>query len=167
MSTADAGTAGAPAAGGDSATGGSPGVRTDAARQRLAHAQAGLLAALVAGAPPPEGFDHDRLDVQRRALTAKRGDVVAKVAPELPAILGEKTYRTAFSAYARNRPMTGGYRRDALAFAAYALDERCAAGRKAHRRLRTWWLERSAPEPPPEGRVRRTLFLARELLRRG
>ncbi|NLU74073.1 DUF692 family protein [Streptomyces sp. HNM0575] len=135
------------------------------ARERLARAEAGLLAALVADAPAPEGFDRERLDVQRRALAAKRRDVVAKVAPELPSILGEKTFRSAFAAYARTVPLTGGYRRDALDFAAYTLDEGAAGGRRTHGRLRTWWLERSAPEPPPGGRVRRMLHLTRERVR--
>lgn len=62
------------------------------ARQRLGLAQAALLSALVAGTPVPEGFDRVRLGVQARALAAKRADVVAKVAPELPEILGS-SYR--------------------------------------------------------------------------
>src|SRR5690606_562173 len=57
-----------------------------AARQRLALAQTALLSALVAGTPAPEGFDRVRVGVQARALAAKRADVVAKVAPELPAL---------------------------------------------------------------------------------
>ncbi|CAM5252799.1 Endonuclease OS=Streptomyces violarus OX=67380 GN=FHS41_001735 PE=4 SV=1 [Streptomyces violarus] len=88
----------------------------DEARQRLGLAQAALLSALVAGTPVPEGFDRARVGVQARALAAKRADVVAKVAPELPEILGVD-YRTAFLAYAQTQPMTGGYRRDALTFA--------------------------------------------------
>lgn len=56
----------------------------DARRQRVALAQAALLSSLVAGTPAPEGFDRVRLGVQARALAAKRADVVAKVAPELP-----------------------------------------------------------------------------------
>ena len=39
--------------------------------------------------PRPRGFDSRRLRVQSRALAAKRADVVAKVAPELPEILGD------------------------------------------------------------------------------
>ena len=134
---------------------------TAAARERLAQAQAGLLATLVAGAPAPEGFDRERLDVQSRALVGKRAGVVAKVAPELPEILGEPAFRTAFVSYARARPMTGGYRRDALDFAAHVLDEGLAGDRRARRRLRSWWLERSGPEPLPEGRLARTLHLMR------
>ncbi|MFF3285833.1 DUF692 family multinuclear iron-containing protein [Streptomyces sp. NPDC003023] len=119
-----------------------------APRQRVALAQAALLSALVAETPAPEGFDARRLRVQRRALTAKRADVVAKVAPELPEILGTG-YRPAFLAYAANRPMHAGYRRDALEFAEHLL----AAGRpaddvRARRRLTLWWQERTAPRPP-------------------
>jgi hypothetical protein len=119
---------------------------TGAARERLARAQTGLLSALVAGAPAPEGFDRQRLGVQSRALTSKRAGVVAKVAPELPEILGDG-YRRAFERYADGRPMTGGYRRDAMAFVEQLLaagDIREAATR---RRLTLWWQERSGPAP--------------------
>ncbi|MFD5844201.1 DUF692 domain-containing protein [Streptomyces chartreusis] len=116
------------------------------ARQRLGLAQAALLSALVAGTPVPEGFDRVRLGVQARALAGKRADVVAKVAPELPVILGDG-YRRAFLGYAHGHPMTGGYRRDALDFAGYLLTgDRCEdAGVRAE--LREWWLERSGPAP--------------------
>ncbi|MFF9103157.1 DUF692 domain-containing protein [Streptomyces rubrogriseus] len=119
----------------------------DAVRQRLGLAQAALLSALVAGAPVPEGFDRVRLGVQARALAGKRADVVGKVAPELPVILGAR-YRPAFLAYAQDRPMTGGYRRDALDFVAHVL--RTAPGDEdpgVRRELREWWLERSGPVP--------------------
>ncbi|MEW2613414.1 DUF692 domain-containing protein [Streptomyces sp. NPDC047880] len=137
-----------------------------AARQRLGLAQAALLSALVAGTPVPEGFDRVRLSVQARALAAKRADVVAKVAPELPVILGDG-YRTAFLGYAQTHPMTAGYRRDALDFAEHLL----AAGRpgdaQARRELREWWRERSGPKPRsrrPAGRLARAT--RRVLLRR-
>ncbi|WP_437012377.1 DUF692 domain-containing protein [Streptomyces sp. enrichment culture] len=129
-------------AGGDAGSGAG-----DAVRQRLGLAQAALLSALVAGTPAPEGFDRVRLGVQARALAGKRADVVAKVAPELPVILGTG-YRSAFLAYAQARPMTGGYRRDALDFVAHVL--RTAARDEepgARRELREWWLERSGPVP--------------------
>ncbi|MEU6083937.1 DUF692 domain-containing protein [Streptomyces sp. NPDC047108] len=90
------------------------------ARQRVGLAQASLLSALVAGTPAPEGFDRQRLRVQGRALAAKRADVVAKVAPELPEILGAG-FRSAFLGYAQGHPMTGGYRQDALDFAEFLL----------------------------------------------
>ncbi|WP_406063231.1 DUF692 domain-containing protein [Streptomyces sp. NBC_01077] len=134
---------------------------TPGARQRVAVAQAAVLSALVAGTPVPEGFDSRRLGVQSRALAAKRAGVVAKVAPELPEILG-KGYRPAFLAYARSRPMTGGYRRDALDFAERLL----VAGRPedpaARRRLTEWWQDRSGSRPP--GRATRLVRAARHAL---
>ncbi|MEV6314303.1 DUF692 domain-containing protein [Streptomyces sp. NPDC051776] len=110
----------------DGPAGAGPGGRTavppaaESARQRVGLAQASLLSALVAGTPAPEGFDRRRLRVQSRALTAKRADVVAKVAPELPDILGT-AYREAFLGYAQRHAMAGGYRQDALDFAEYLL----------------------------------------------
>lgn len=132
------------------------------ARQRLGVGQAAVLSALVAGTPVPEGFDRVRLGVQARALAAKRAGVVAKVAPELPVILGEG-YREAFLAYARARPMTGGYRRDALDFAGHLLKVGRPADARARRELRRWWLDRAGPAPRPRGLASR----ARVLLRRG
>jgi uncharacterized protein (UPF0276 family) len=117
-----------------------------ATRQRVALAQAALLSALVAGTPVPEGFDRVRLGVQARALAAKRADVVARMAPELPAILGAG-YRAAFLAYAQGRPMTGGYRHDALAFAEWLLRTGRVRDARARGELRDWWLERSGPAP--------------------
>jgi uncharacterized protein (UPF0276 family) len=122
------------------------GVPTDPARQRLALAQTALLSALVAGTPVPEGFDRVRLGVQARALAGKRADVVAKVAPELPVILGAG-YRPAFLAYAQGAPMTDGYRRDALSFAEQLLLGGELADAWVRRELREWWLERSGPVP--------------------
>ncbi|MEW1905587.1 DUF692 domain-containing protein [Streptomyces sp. NPDC086147] len=131
------------------------------ARQRLGLAQASLLSALVAGTPVPEGFDSRRIGVQSRALAAKRAGVVAKVAPELPGILGRE-FRPAFLAYARSRPMNGGYRRDALDFAEHLL----LAGRPedpaAHRLLTRWWQDRSGSRPP--GPAARLVRAARHAL---
>lgn len=124
-------------------------------RDRTAVAQTALLSALVAGTPTPEGFDHRRLRVQSRALAAKRADVVAKVAPELPEILGDG-YRAAFLAYAGSRPMSGGYRRDALDFAEHVLITGGPADPAARRRLTYWWQDRAGARPP-----RRTTRLVR------
>ncbi|MFH8366667.1 DUF692 domain-containing protein [Streptomyces sp. NPDC018031] len=135
----------------------------DTVRERLALAQTSLLSALVAGTPAPEGFDRGRLKVQNRALVVKRAGVVAKIAPELPDILGAG-FRPAYLRYARSRPMTGGYRRDALAFAEHLL----AAGElpeDTRRRLRDWWLERAEPAPA-SARLARLLRAARRALRR-
>ncbi|WP_328332668.1 MULTISPECIES: multinuclear nonheme iron-dependent oxidase [unclassified Streptomyces] len=120
---------------------------TTASRQRLALTETALLSALVAGTPAPEGFDTRRLGVQSRALAAKRADVVSQVAPELPALLGAG-YRPAFLAYAKSRPMSGGYRRDALDFAEQLLRTGLPADAAARRRLTLWWQERSAPRRP-------------------
>ncbi|WP_371665908.1 DUF692 domain-containing protein [Streptomyces sp. NBC_01241] len=116
-------------------------------RDRVAVAQTALLSALVAGAPTPHGFDHRRLGIQSRALAAKRAGVVAKVAPELPEILGAG-YRDAFLAYARNHPMSAGYRRDALDFAEGLLIAGQPADDAARRRLTHWWQDRAAARPP-------------------
>ncbi|MFI1504022.1 DUF692 domain-containing protein [Streptomyces sp. NPDC020597] len=129
------------------AAGAAPGTAAgEATRQRLGLAQTALLSALVAGTPVPEGFDRVRLGVQARALAAKRADVVAKVAPELPLILGSG-YRAAFVAYAQGHPMHAGYRQDALDFAARLLEEGRPADGRARRELRRWWLDRSGPAP--------------------
>ncbi|MEB8343035.1 DUF692 domain-containing protein [Streptomyces endophyticus] len=139
----------------------------DATRQWLALDQAALLSALVAGTPAPEGFDRARLSVQSRALAAKRADVVAKLAPELPLILGESEYRSLFLGYARRRPMTSGYRRDALDFAeALLLAQRVQAG-GPRRELTHWWLNRSGPKPLTGRPVTRALRSAAFTLRRG
>ncbi|MFF4011649.1 DUF692 family multinuclear iron-containing protein [Streptomyces sp. NPDC001717] len=124
----------------------------EAVRTRVGLGQAALLSALVAGTPVPEGFDRRRVRVQARALAAKRADVVAKVAPELREILGgAESYREAFLAYAKGRPMTGGYRRDALDFAEHLLVRDLPADPAARRRLTAWWRERAGVRPT--GRV--------------
>ncbi|MFH8590189.1 DUF692 domain-containing protein [Streptomyces rimosus] len=148
----------------ESATEGNPATgpaTTTPARQRLAVAQAALLSALVAGTPAPEGFDRRRLLVQSRALADKRASVVAKVAPELPGILGTD-YRPSFLGYARHRPMKGGYRQDAMDFAVHLLAENRPADPDARRQLTQWWRDRSGPKPPgrPANRLVRAARLA-------
>ncbi|MER5614005.1 DUF692 domain-containing protein [Streptomyces sp. NPDC002215] len=127
----------------------------DVTRDRLAAAQTGLLSALVAGGPAPQGFDRRRIGVQSRALAAKRAGVVAKVAPELPEILGTG-YRDAFLSYAATRPMSAGYRRDAMDFAEDLLIAGRPADDAARRRLTHWWQDRAGARPP-----RRTTRLVR------
>lgn len=140
-------------------------VAGDAARQRLGVTQAALLSALVAGTPVPEGFDRVRLGVQARALAAKRADVVAKLAPELPLILGTG-YRAAFVAYAQGHPMRGGYRQDALDFAERLLLGGQLAEGRTRRELRRWWLDRSGPAPRPLSRLGRVGQVGRSLIGR-
>ncbi len=133
----------------------SRGTEVEAARRRLAIAQAALLTALTDGGPLPDGFDRARMRVQREALAAKRVGVLARVAPELPEILGDR-YRPAALAYVRVRPLTGGYRQDALALVRHLL----AGGRvpegDVRRRLELWLRER-AEGPPRAGRLTRLL----------
>jgi hypothetical protein len=139
-------------------TGGAPGAACrEGARQRLGVAQTALLSALVAGTPAPEGFDRMRLGVQARALASKRAGVVAKVAPELPLLLGEE-YRAAFLTYAHGRPMRGGYRQDAMDFVQSLLLAGRPENAQVRRELRAWWRERSGPAPRsgrPSARVAR------------
>lgn len=126
---------------------------TDEARERLARAQLALLSTLVADAPPPEGFDPGRLEVQRLALLRKRTGVVAKVAPALPEILGHD-FRRLFLAYARGRPMSEGYQRDALDFARHVLHTG-AVPESRRPPLTAWVAERTASPAPAAGPVSR------------
>ncbi|GAB7060194.1 DUF692 domain-containing protein [Streptomyces mexicanus] len=138
---------------------------TRCARQRLALGQTALLSALVAGTPAPEGFDRVRLGVQARALAAKRADVVAKVAPELPVVLGAG-YRAAFLAYAQRHPMRGGHRRDAMEFVEFLLLAGQPQDAAARRELRAWWRERSGPAPRHHRPAVRAARAARRVLLR-
>nr|WP_317621166.1 hypothetical protein [Streptomyces sp. CBMA123] len=128
---------------------------TDEARERLARRQTELLAALVADAPVPPGFDPDQVSAQSTGLAAKRRDTTAKVAPDLPRLLGA-AYGPLFLRYARTHPQTGGYHADARAFAAWVLTD---GGPPAtdHRRALEHWLH-PAPQPAgPLARLRRAL----------
>jgi hypothetical protein len=71
-------------------------------REGLAARQAELVAALVAGAPPPPGLDAERVRVQAVALLRKRGRSAARAEPELAAALGRE-FGAAFAAYAAAR----------------------------------------------------------------
>lgn len=135
---------------------------TDAARRRLAHAQNELLSALITGGPPPDGFDPERLRVQRRALLVKRANVLTKVAPE-PAEILAGDFRDLFFAYARTRPMTDGYHRDATDFVRHLLDTGQPPDAERRELLTAWWVERTAPPPAPGrlGRLRAALRTSR------
>ncbi|MGW4381947.1 hypothetical protein [Kitasatospora sp. NPDC004531] len=90
-------------------------------RRRLAARQEELLTALVAGGPAPAGFDPAQLRTQAEGLLAKRRETVGHLMPELPDLLGAD-FAPLFRRYAAGRPLTGGYRADARAFAEWALD---------------------------------------------
>lgn len=97
----------------------------DAAREALARAQTALVAALVAGEEAPRGFDRERLRIQESSLISKRRRTVARLRPDLAALLGDG-FAGEFDAYARGRPKPpGGSHADARDFA----DRLRAAGR--------------------------------------
>lgn len=75
----------------------------------LADRQAGLIAALTAGAPVPEGFDGRLVEVARVALLRKRAGEVAKQWPLLAAGLGGGWMRE-FAGWAGARPTRGALR---------------------------------------------------------
>lgn len=109
----------------------------DAAREALARAQAALVAALVAGQEAPRGFDRERLRIQESSLISKRRRTVARLRPDLAALLGDG-FAGEFDAYARGRPKPqGGSHADARDFA----DRLRAAGRLP---------EEPGPEPASE-----------------
>nr|WP_324604085.1 hypothetical protein [Streptomyces pyridomyceticus] len=140
----------------DRATATVTGEGADAARARLARRQEELLAALVAGGPVPPGFDPAQVRAQSTGLAAKRRDTTAKVAPDLPRLLGAR-YGPLFLDYARTHPQTGGYRADARSFAAWVLTD---GGPPAadHRRALEQWLHPAPVRPPgPLARLRRAL----------
>ncbi|MGC5017933.1 hypothetical protein [Micromonospora sp. DT47] len=80
-----------------------------AARADLATRQAELVAALVAGAPPPPGFAAEPVDAARAALLRKRAGDVARHWPLLAAGLGDAWWDT-FRGWAAGRPTAGSLR---------------------------------------------------------
>ncbi|QFY12764.1 hypothetical protein GBF35_44860 [Nonomuraea phyllanthi] len=108
------------------------------ARRRLAEAQGRVVAALVAGAAVPEGFDPERMRVQAASLVAKRRSVVARLRPDAAAAAGPDL-AAEFAAYARSREEPPpGYRADADDFAAW-LRERGRLRDPAPEPRRRWW----------------------------
>ncbi|MFI7636592.1 hypothetical protein [Nonomuraea sp. NPDC049400] len=88
-------------------------------RRRLAEAQGRVVAALVAGAAVPAGFDPERMRVQASSLIAKRRGIVARLRPDAAAAAGADL-AAEFAAYARSRSAPPpGYRADADDFAAW------------------------------------------------
>lgn len=86
------------------------------ARDELARQQAGLVAALVAGAAPPAGMDAARIEVQAAALIRKRARAAAHVQPQLAAVL-DAAFWPEFSRYAAGTPSPGSAGADAAQFA--------------------------------------------------
>ncbi|SIN07635.1 hypothetical protein [Micromonospora cremea] len=75
----------------------------------LAQRQAELVAALVAGGPPPAGFAPAPLAATRAALLRKRAGEVARHWPLLAAGLGAG-WPSTFAGWAANRPTVGSLR---------------------------------------------------------
>ena len=75
----------------------------------LADRQAALVAALVAGADVPEGFDVSLVRATRLALARKRAGEVAGTWPLLAASYGD-AWLTTFGAWAADRPPAGSLR---------------------------------------------------------
>ena len=75
----------------------------------LADRQAALVAALVAGAPVPPGFDESLVDAAARALLRKRAGLAARSWPVLAAVLGTQ-WIASFGAFHRGRPSNGPLR---------------------------------------------------------
>jgi hypothetical protein len=134
---------------------------SDVDRRSLAERQAALVAALVAGAPVPPGFDPRLIGVARTALLRKRAGEVARHWPLLAASFGA-AWPATFAAWAADRPSNGSLR-DGWDFAlAHAPSEGPAAdelrehaatwhydGSSAPRRragpvaaVRLWWARR-------------------------
>ena len=78
-------------------------------RELLVQRQAALVAALVAGAPLPPGFDQPSVRAAADALMRKRAGEVANVWPALCALLGPQ-WNVSFAAWAARRPPPGALR---------------------------------------------------------
>jgi hypothetical protein len=75
----------------------------------LAERQAGLVAALTAGAAVPPGFDARLVELGRVALLRKRAGEVTRQWPDLVQALGDGWWRQ-WSAWAATRPTQGSLR---------------------------------------------------------
>jgi hypothetical protein len=78
-------------------------------REDLSRRQAALVAALVAGADMPEGFDAARVRATEEALLRKRAGEVGTRWPTLVGQLGPQ-WSAEFAAWARGRPPRGSWR---------------------------------------------------------
>jgi hypothetical protein len=113
----------------------------------LAHRQAAVVAALVAGADLPAGFDPVRVQVMRAALLRKRSGEVARAWPMLAAAYGDEWVAT-FSRWAHGRAPAGSLR-DGWDFARAAGDTLPAMARPelADREARLVYDGASPPRP--------------------
>jgi len=119
----------------------------------LAERQAALVAALVAGAPDPPGFDPARLAVARRALLRKRAGEAAKHWPVLAASLGSR-WSTVFAVHHVGREPVGGLRDGWYLARALRPDLTADAARELRDREARW---RYDGVRPPRRRARTAL----------
>jgi hypothetical protein len=77
-------------------------------QDELRLAQEALVAALVAGAPLPEGFDAVRVGAAARALLRKRAGEVARAWPGLAVSYGSE-WPKVFASWASERPPRGSW----------------------------------------------------------
>ncbi|WP_222871445.1 hypothetical protein [Nonomuraea sp. PA05] len=106
-------------------------------RGRLAEAQGRVVAALVAGAEVPEGFDPARMRAQAASLLSKRRAIVARIRPDTAMAAGPDL-AAEFAAYAAARPAPPqNYRTDADDFAAWLRERGRMPEDQAPRRR--WW----------------------------
>lgn len=73
----------------------------------LARVQADLVAAVTGTGPVPDGFDHGRIEIARKALLRKRW---AGIATTWPALAQTPAAFPAFAEWARDRPTQGALR---------------------------------------------------------
>ena len=112
----------------------------------LASRQAEVVAALVAGAEVPPGFDSAAVLATSAALLRKRSGEVAAAWPLMAAAYGP-AWRSTFSAWAAGRPPAGSLR-DGWDFARAAAAQPALAQRElAEREARYAYDGRSAPRP--------------------
>ncbi|HEY0816941.1 MAG TPA: hypothetical protein VGE11_27005 [Pseudonocardia sp.] len=123
----------------------------------LAERQAALVAALVAGASDPAGFDPARLTATRRALLRKRAGAAARAWPALATFFGDR-WASTFAAHHAGRP-PGGALRDGwdLARALRAELTADAAAELAEREALLRYDGKTAPRPRRLGRARLAL----------
>ena len=113
----------------------------------LAERQAALVAALVAGAPDPPGFDPARLAVARRALLRKRAAEAAKHWPVLAASLGPR-WSTVFAVHHVGREPVGGLRDGWYLARALRPDLTADAARELRDREVRWRYDGAGPPRP-------------------
>jgi hypothetical protein len=121
----------------------------------LSDDQEALVAALVAGAPLPPGFDPGRVAAARQALLRKRAGEVAAAWPALAAGLGPQ-WTVEFGGWARDRAPNGALRDGWDLARALSATGRLPEGARAELRSRERrWRYDGTGAPRPRWRWRR------------